>query len=513
MTARTVQGRHRRLHTALPTPPNGEELYIYSNRDRLYVATFELIGFVSKVAAQIFLELNTSVGWVLAPLTALYVTYQFSNMMINLPGAGFDFAAHSQRVAAWHPSQWPSVDILLPVCGEPVSVLANAWEAVSALIRAYPGPARGYVLDDGPDPGLKLVVAEYGFSYIRRPKPGEHKKSGNLRWAFNHTDGEYIVVFDADFTPSSRFLAETLPYMEDRRIGIVQTPQYFRSHAQQTWVERAGGCVQEIFYRFIQVSRDRFDSALCVGTNAVYRRAALDRDGGFALIPYAEDAHTGLDTLLRGFKIRYIPVVLASGLCPATLPSFIHQQYRWSNGSVSIIFTKRMWRTPMKFCTRQPYINGFLWNLWTAVEVVIGPLIPVIILLFDPGLVRPHNFFVILPALLAGMLNFPLWHKTGYGPSCWPIVIATGWAQAISIWDYARGNVMSWQPTGGRTDSVKGFRIGVRWNALLAAAWLLLGAWRYEQQANSGFLILIGFGILYSGLLACVLFTDWRDSL
>jgi hypothetical protein len=111
------------------------------------------------------------------------------------------------------------------------------------------------------------------------------------------------------------------------------------------------------------------------------------------------------------------------------------------------------------------------------------------------------------------MLNFPLWHKTGYGPSSWPIVIATGWAQAISIWDYARGNVMSWQPTGGRTHSIKGFRIGVRWNALLAAAWLLLGVWRYEQRANLGFVILIGFGILYSGLLACVLFTDWRDSL
>ena len=309
MTTGTLPGRHRRLHAVLPTPPVGEEHYIYSDGDRLYVTALEIIAFASKLAAQVYLEIHVPMGWLLAPLTTLYVAYQLSNMWTNLPGPEFDFAAHKARVARWQPRRWPSVDIFLPVCGEPLPVLANTWEAVSALISAYPGLARGYVLDDGPDPGLKLVAAEYGLSYIRRPKPGEHKKSGNLSWAFNRTDGDHIVVFDADFVPSLHFLIETLPYMDDSRVGIVQTPQYFRSHSRQTWVERAGGCAQEVFYRFIQVSRDRLDSALCVGTNAVYRRAALAPDGGFTLIPYAEDAHTGLDTMLRGFKIRYIPVV------------------------------------------------------------------------------------------------------------------------------------------------------------------------------------------------------------
>lgn len=41
---------------------------------------------------------------------------------------------------------------------------------------------------------------------------------------------------------------------EDPRIAIVQTPQFFRATMDQSWVERGAGSLQEIFYRFIQVS-------------------------------------------------------------------------------------------------------------------------------------------------------------------------------------------------------------------------------------------------------------------
>src|SRR6185312_3961590 len=109
------------------------------------------------------------------------------------------------------------------------------------------------------------------------------------------TAGEHIVILDADFAPRSDFLAETLPYLDDERVAIVQTPQYFRVNARQNWIENAAGAIQEVFYRTIQVSRDRFGAAICVGTSAVYRRAALEAEGGPPLMPYAEDVHTGLD--------------------------------------------------------------------------------------------------------------------------------------------------------------------------------------------------------------------------
>ena len=70
----------------------------------------------------------------------------------------------------------------------------------------------------------------------------------------------------------------------------------------QNWVENAAGAIQEVFYRSIQVARDRFGAAICVGTSAVYRRAALEAEGGPTLIPYAEDVHTGLDVRRAGWS-------------------------------------------------------------------------------------------------------------------------------------------------------------------------------------------------------------------
>ena len=64
----------------------------------------------------------------------------------------------------------------------------------------------------------------------------------------------------------------------------------------------------------MQPARDAADAAICVGTNAVYRRSALDAVGGFAQIEHSEDVHTGVKMLRAGYWTRYVPVLLARGL-------------------------------------------------------------------------------------------------------------------------------------------------------------------------------------------------------
>ena len=224
------------------------------------------------------------------------------------------------------------MDIYLPICGEPIEVLRNTWDAVVGLIASYEGAIQAYVLDDGPSDEALSMSESFGFSYIRLPDLRAFKKSGNLRHAFARTGGEYIVILDADFAPRSDFLAETLPYLDDPAIAIVQTPQFFRVNKAQTWIENSAGAIQEVFYRSIQVARDRFDAAVCVGTSAVYRRAALEPEGGPTLIPYAEDVHTGLDVRRAGWSMVYVPIVLSVGICPDNLDAFVRQQYRWCTG-------------------------------------------------------------------------------------------------------------------------------------------------------------------------------------
>ena len=241
------------------------------------------------------------------------------------------------------------MDIYLPICGEPIELLRNTWTAVLGLIEDYRGQAQAYVLDDGPAGDARPMAESFGFGYFRRPDWPEGKKAGNLRYAFSQTSAEYLVILDADFAPRRDFLAETLPYLDDPKIAIVQTPQYFRTSAGQTWVERAAGPIQEVFYRTVQVARNRLGAAVCCGTSAVYRRAALEPQGGPTLIPYAEDVHTGLDVRRAGWSLTYVPILLSTGICPDHLDAFVRQQYRWCSGNVGIVFSRRLWSVPMSY--------------------------------------------------------------------------------------------------------------------------------------------------------------------
>ena len=44
--------------------------------------------------------------------------------------------------------------------------------------------------------------------------------------------------------------------IDNPKIAIVQSPQFFRVDKTQSRVERGAGLVQELFYRIIQIHRD-----------------------------------------------------------------------------------------------------------------------------------------------------------------------------------------------------------------------------------------------------------------
>ena len=256
---------------------------------------------------------------------------------------------------------YPNVDVFLPVCGEPLDVIKNTWAHVAAHDAVLPGRGHALCLGRSGDQAVAAMAAEFGFIYRSRSNRGWFKKAGNLRYGFQLSSGEYILVLDADFAPRRDLLNELLPYLErDRRIAIVQSPQFFRVLNQQNWIERGAGAVQELFYRAIQVSRQRMDGAICVGTCAVYRRAALQENGGPTLIEHSEDVHTGFDLRRLGWDLRYVPIALATGLCPDTAGAFQVQQYRWCSGSLSLLSSKKFWKARLRMRTRMCY---FVWLL------------------------------------------------------------------------------------------------------------------------------------------------------
>jgi cellulose synthase (UDP-forming) len=497
----TLTGRHRLRGPVLPTPPDDTERTSYAWRALMYLTVGLFISSLCIVLAQVLMEVRNvailpAAVALFGAYTFIYALYQVVSLPVNFTGGGFDLVAHDELISSWQPRHYPNVDIYLPICGEPIDLLCNTWTGVRELIYAYPGTAKAFVLDDGDSNDALDISPSFGFTYIRRSQH-VHKKAGNLNYAFKLTHGEHIVIFDADFRPRADFLAETLPYMDDATVGIVQTPQFFRVNPRQTWIERAAAATLEVFYRAVQVSRDRFGSALCVGSNAVYRRAALEPNGGFTLIPYAEDSHTGLDARRYGYQLKYLPVPLATGICPSTMDAFMRQQYRWCCGATSLVWTRHMWSVPMPWKSRLPYIAGWMWNLTTALRTLILPLIPITLLAYLPYEIQLRNALLLVPAVITGTVLYPSWHNSHYSPRIWPLSLAVGWAQALALWDFSRGKVMSWQPTRGPGDATRRFWWGVTlWNGTLALAWLGLASWRIEQTGSSRFGVVAAFGVL-----------------
>jgi cellulose synthase (UDP-forming) len=488
----------------MPSPPTETEKTSYVERYLGYLTLVVLIGYSSIIISQAIMEARYRT-WILAPWTAFTIVYLGISLFSNFTGRDFDLSAHQAKVRGWRPRHYPDVDVFLPICGERLELLHNTWTYVSELLRAYPGDAVAFVLDDKADPAARELARDFGFVYRVRENRGWMKKAGNLRYAFERTRGEFFVILDADFTPRGDFLAETLPYFDDPRVGILQTPQFFRPDERHSWVERAAGSMQEVFYRSMQTSRDSFGAAVCVGSCAVYRRAAIRAAGGPALIAYAEDVHTGLDVISKGWSLKYIPINLATGASPNSVDAFAHQQYRWCLGSTTPL--RRLWKVPMTAQARAAYLSGFLYYLFTALLLFVVPLVAIGMLAFIPRDINLQDYFGLAPAIINGIVLYPVWHRSEFGPGTWALEFVRSWSHALAIWDHFRGKVMAWQPTGTSVSPVRRLWAAmIVWNCGTAAAWLALAALRTYQFRSDRFVVIMLFGLFY---VAPVVWTLW----
>ena len=355
-------------------PPTDKEKYSYVRRHSWILTVCTVLTFPPLVYSQIRLFADSPWFLLYGPFMAIGTLTFFVSLLADGIGRGFDLAEHRKIVASWLPLWYPSVDVFLPTYGESIELLRNSWTHVAALRATYNGKLTPYVLDDGARPEVRRMARQFGFAYAVRPNRGWYKKSGNLKYGFEISNGDFILLLDADFAPRRDLLDETLPYFAlFPEVGIVQTPQYFHVVDQQTWVERGAGAIQELFYRSIQATRARKEGAICVGSCAVYRRTALAQNDGMSLAEHSEDLHTGFDLYRLGWRLRYLPIALSTGNCPDNILAFLNQQYRWCSGTMSLMRDGKFWRTRLPMYSRLCYLAGLAGYAYTAVFTFIAP--------------------------------------------------------------------------------------------------------------------------------------------
>ncbi len=488
------------LGPVLPVPPRDDEKYRYIKRGAWILTLASVASFPLLLFSQTRLMLQFHWFWFYVPFVIMGTLFLALPMITDGMARGFDFKAHKRLVDEWRPENYPSVDVFLPVCGEPVDVVRNTWKYVAEMSRYYQGTVTAYVLDDSASSELKAMAREFGFAYARRPNRGWFKKSGNLWFGFQVSYGDYILLLDADFAPRHDLLNEALPYMDDDpKVGIVQTPQFFRITNDQSWVERGAGAVQELFYRSIQTARSRKGGAICVGSCAVYRRAALKENLGMTLAEHSEDVLTGFDLNRIGWSLRYLPIALSTGNCPDNVPAFLNQQYRWCSGTVGLLFGKMFWGAKLPLYTRLCYISGFIYYIYTALFTFVVPALTILILAVVPNVLEFKNMIFMVPVVFYAAVIIPAWHHAPYRLEAWAVKLISGWAHFWAYFDAIRGKRLGWNPSGGNKKRQDGSRRFWTWFLVWSVGssllWTGLAFWRMLTLDPYNFIVLFALGL------------------
>ncbi|MDT5033212.1 MAG: hypothetical protein QOC94_3383 [Actinoplanes sp.] len=442
----------------VPSPPDEEEKYRYYGPQGRWIFCAFLLAFVGIVYGIARLALNSIWTSVLYELIALQVAAVVVSLISSTRRRRSSRAQHDSRVVLYRPAIYPSVDVFLPSAGEDLAILANTYRHVAQL--DWPGRLTVYALDDSGREEVAELSTRYGFVYASRPNRGELKKAGNLKYGYEISNGDLIHVFDADFAPRPDMTRELAPYFDDPEVGIVQSPQFFDIQQPHfNWLQRAAGATQELFYRWIQPARDAVDAAICVGTNAVYRRQALQAAGGFAQIGHSEDVHTGVKLAKIGYRTRYVPVNLAKGVCPDTFDGFVNQQYRWCTGSMSLLADPTFHRSTLSVKQKLCFWTGFLYYITTAIAAFAGQLPGILMLWFFADQIRPLNYLPLLGTIVVWSTLMPRVTNYRWTPAVVRVQMLIGFCHAVALVDFLRGRTAAWVPTGAAAKTPTAKRI------------------------------------------------------
>jgi len=414
----------------------------------------DLIPWLIVMTCELILIFQASMAlWTMLSGYGRQPSYRFQTAQAKL----FNPQLNARMRITADPTKWPmylndrqvDVDVLITVYGEPLDVIETTARAAMAMPgRPLPRSPAG-----GGSGGGRDLAKSLGCRYVRR-LGSSGAKAGNINNALSVAKAEFFVIFDADFVAKPDFLYETVPFMEDSNVAFVQTPQVYGN--LNNIVSRGAGFIQMVFYRFIQPGRNEFNAAFCVGTNVLFRRAAVKDIGGIYTQSKSEDIWTSILMHERGWRSIFQPKELAIGDTPDTIESYSKQQLRWATGGFEILFTHnplsprrrlRMDQRIMYFATCTFYFTGIAPGLLMLVPIleVFFDLRPVTLAvkwyewaLFYPGF---YGMQILLAAVIAGTFrwevlllaanSFPIYIKAFFNAllkvdTKWSVTGATG---------------------------------------------------------------------------------------
>lgn len=264
--------------------------------------------------------------------------------MFLMQGGYRHYATFEKVIPEWEKNMvnLPTVNVYIPAHNEEV-VIRQTLEAMRRL--HYPkDKIEIIVINDNSSDRTGEIAGQYAkhYPYIRvvdtePPNKGKGKSSA-LNEALRQTDGEVIVVYDADNTPEKM----SVWYLV---MGLINDPKAaavvgkFRvSNAAATWLTRFINIETITFQWMAQAGRWKWFGVTTIpGTNFAIRRSVVESLGGWDVKAMAEDTELTIRVYEQGHHIRFFPKAITWEQEPETLGVWWKQRTRWARGNQYVV--------------------------------------------------------------------------------------------------------------------------------------------------------------------------------
>jgi cellulose synthase (UDP-forming) len=255
------------------------------------VAVLAAVSGLNYIAWRWVASVNWHSWWIAVPLI-LAETYSVIDSVLFAFGA---WKLRERGEPPTPPSDPVTVDVFITTYNEPIDLVMRTARAAKAIRH----PHETWILDDGNRPEMRAAAEAEGLGVITRGKDWvdrpRHAKAGNLNNALLATQGEFLLILDADQVPDPAILDRTLGYFKDERMALVQTPQWFENVPDSDPL----GSQAPLFYGPIQQSKDGWNAAFFCGSNAILRREALMQLG---ITRYVREVETSVQRTVKTAK-------------------------------------------------------------------------------------------------------------------------------------------------------------------------------------------------------------------
>jgi cellulose synthase/poly-beta-1,6-N-acetylglucosamine synthase-like glycosyltransferase len=197
------------------------------------------------------------------------------------------------------------------------------------------------VLDDSTDETVSVarsVVERY--AALGNPITYHHRtnregfKAGALQEGMKTCQGEFIAIFDADFTPPPDFIMKVIHHFAEPDVGMVQT-RWGHINRHYSFLTEVEAILLDGHFVLEHGGRSRAGVFFNFnGTAGMWRRQAIEDAGGWQHDTLTEDTDLSYRAQVKGWRFKYLQDVVCPAELPIEMTAFKTQQARWAKGLI-----------------------------------------------------------------------------------------------------------------------------------------------------------------------------------